>query len=122
MLVVIKLSSRCLTVEPSERPDIVGVASFIVEEMMLHLESVRHKQFSLERKLEKERKRTQRHHSKANDYKNSYQKLFMATQERYDKLANSQSGSMGVSAAQHGISNHYLVDSNNNLLGEPVDN
>lgn len=77
---------------------------------MLHLESVRHKQYTLERKLEKERKRTQRHHSKANNYMQSYQKLFIASQERYDKLANSQSSLAG---SQH-IAPEYLLDQNNN--------
>lgn len=96
---------------PRERPDIVGVAGFIAEEIMLHLESLRHRQFTLERKLEKERKRTQRNHSKANNYMQSYQKLFIASQERYDKLAQSQTSLTGSSHLNQG----YLLDQNNNL-------
>lgn len=96
---------------PRDRPDVLGVAGFIAEELILHHEAVRHKQISLERKLEKERKRTQRHFSKANDYMQSYQKLFIASQERYDRLANSQ-----ISGADaHG---QYLFDANNNHPGE----
>jgi len=103
--------AKCLTVNPRERPDIVGVAGFIAEEIMLHLESLRHRQFTLERKLEKERKRTQRNHSKANNYMQSYQKLFIASQERYDKLAQSQTSLTGSSHLNQG----YLLDQNNNL-------
>ena len=95
---------------PRERPDIVGVAGFIAEEIMLHLESVRHRQFTLERKLEKERKRTQRNHSKAHNYMQSYQKLFIASQERYDKLANSQTSLAGSGHIAQG----FLLDQNNN--------
>jgi len=81
---------RCLTVDPKYRPDIIGVAAFIAEELMEHTETVRSRQVKLERRLEKERQRTQKHFSKANNYRQSYQKLFLANQERYDKLANSQ--------------------------------
>ena len=113
MHIIYVLNCRCLTVNPKERPDIVGVVSFIAEEFLLHHESVRQKQISLEKKLEKERKRTQRHFSKANDYMQSYQKLFIASQERYDRLANSQSS---VADGQR----RCMFDPNNNHLGKKI--
>lgn len=57
---------------------------------MQHLEHIRSGNQLLEKKLEKERKRTQRHYHKANNCLQSYQKLFIASQEKYDKLASSQ--------------------------------
>ncbi|XP_015752119.1 PREDICTED: serine/threonine-protein kinase Nek10-like [Acropora digitifera] len=52
--------SRCLTPNPDGRPDIVEVASIISEVMLVYVDKLRSNEISLEKKLERERKRTQR--------------------------------------------------------------
>lgn len=104
--------------DAADRPDILGVASSIAEELLLSHEAVRLKQFSLEKRLEKEKKRTQKHYSKANDYMHSYQKLFIVSQEKYDKLANSQTS---MAESRNGPPGIYMVDSNNNHTGNVTD-
>ena len=51
---------RCLTVEPSERPDVVQVAAHIADIMLIHMDNVRRDNGKLDRKLEQERRRTQK--------------------------------------------------------------
>ena len=50
----------CLVVEPAKRPDIVAVASLIAERVLTFTDAVRYKCLSLEKKLEKEKNRTQK--------------------------------------------------------------
>jgi hypothetical protein len=50
----------CLVVEPTKRPDIVAVASMIAERVLTFTDAVRYKCLSLEKKLEKEKNRTQK--------------------------------------------------------------
>ncbi|XP_041478409.1 serine/threonine-protein kinase Nek10-like isoform X2 [Lytechinus variegatus] len=86
---------RCLTADPEQRPDIVGVAGLIADMIMRHMDGLRTTQISLEKKLERERKRTQRHYHEATRNMQNYHRLFLASQEKIDRLAN-LSGSGGA--------------------------
>lgn len=96
--------------DPQHRVDVNGLAGFIADEIMQHLEHVRSENQSLEKKLEKERKRTQRHYHKANNCMQSYQKLFIASQEKQDKLASSQQ----AAALGEALRKRDPFDGNNN--------
>ncbi|XP_077928677.1 serine/threonine-protein kinase Nek10 isoform X10 [Halichoerus grypus] len=52
--------SRCLTPDAEARPDIIEVSSMISDVMMKYLDNLSTSQLALEKKLERERKRTQR--------------------------------------------------------------
>ena len=52
--------SKCLTVEPADRPDVVQVAAHISDIMMVHMDNIRKDNGKLDRKLEQERRRTQK--------------------------------------------------------------
>ncbi|XP_066206885.1 serine/threonine-protein kinase Nek10 isoform X2 [Saccopteryx leptura] len=58
--------SRCLTPDAEARPDIVEVSSMISDVMMKYLDSLSTSQLALEKKLERERRRTQRYFMEAN--------------------------------------------------------
>ena len=50
----------CLMTEPVKRPDIVGVAALIAEKILTYTDGVRYQCVHLEKKLEKEKSRTQK--------------------------------------------------------------
>uniref|UniRef100_F6VL54 Protein kinase domain-containing protein n=1 Tax=Ciona intestinalis TaxID=7719 RepID=F6VL54_CIOIN len=56
-----KTVSCCLTVEPSERPDIIGVCGVISGPLMRYTDHITHLHMVAEKRVEKERRRTQRH-------------------------------------------------------------
>ncbi|XP_070565235.1 serine/threonine-protein kinase Nek10-like [Ptychodera flava] len=87
---------RCLTPEKDDRPDIIQVAAVISDVFMIHMDRLRQNQISMERKLERERKRTQRHFNDANRNMQNYHRLFIASQERYDKLLASSGGASSI--------------------------
>ncbi|XP_069504875.1 serine/threonine-protein kinase Nek10 [Ambystoma mexicanum] len=57
---------RCLTPDAETRPDIVEVCALISDVMMKYLDGLSTSQITLEKKLERERKRTQRYFLEAN--------------------------------------------------------
>lgn len=59
-------SLRCLTPDAEARPDIVEVSSMISDVMMKYLDTLSTSQLALEKKLDRERKRTQRYFMEAN--------------------------------------------------------
>lgn len=59
-------SLRCLTPDAEARPDIVEVSALISDVMMKYLDSLSTSQLALEKKLERERRRTQRYFMEAN--------------------------------------------------------
>ncbi|XP_006813980.1 serine/threonine-protein kinase Nek10-like [Saccoglossus kowalevskii] len=83
---------RCLTPDPDDRPDIVQVAGAISDILLIYMDKLRLNQISMEKKLDRERKRTQRHFNEATHNMQNYHRLFLASQERYDKLLASSSG------------------------------
>ena len=50
----------CLIVEPNTRPDIIGIASLVAEKILNYTDSIRYKCVTLEKKLEKEKNKTQK--------------------------------------------------------------
>ncbi|XP_072796962.1 serine/threonine-protein kinase Nek10-like [Vicugna pacos] len=58
--------TRCLTLDAEARPDIVEVSSTIADVMMKYFDSLSTSQLALEKKLEGERRRTQRYFMEAN--------------------------------------------------------
>lgn len=82
---------RCICPDPEERPDIVQVASHISEQILIHMDSEQRHTASLQRSLEKERRRTRKYYSEINSHRNKYNKMLIVTQDRYDKLVNLQS-------------------------------
>ena len=56
----------CLTPDAEARPDIVEVSSMISDVMMKYLDNLSTSQLALEKKLERERRRTQRYFMEAN--------------------------------------------------------
>ncbi len=52
--------SRCLTVEPADRPDVIQVSAHIADIMLNHMDVLRIQNGKLEKKLEHERRRTQK--------------------------------------------------------------
>ena len=75
---------------------------------MVHMDSVRLGQASMEKKLERERKRTQKHFYEANKNMQNYHRLFLASQERYDKLVNlASSGGAGSLKVRHVFKQQY---------------
>ena len=57
---------QCLTPEVEDRPDIVGVGSSIASIIMRHMDEVRAREITLEKKLHREKKRVQKHHLESN--------------------------------------------------------
>ncbi|XP_029442934.1 serine/threonine-protein kinase Nek10 [Rhinatrema bivittatum] len=87
---------RCLTPDSEVRPDIVEVSAMISDVMMKYLDSLSTYQFALEKKLERERKRTQRYFIEANGGAISYHH-----HELYGK--SSLSYSSGAASFQSGF-------------------
>ena len=59
-MLVSNVVQTCLRVDPAERPDIVGVAGVIAEKVLTYTDVVRYKCNNLEKKLEKEKNKTQK--------------------------------------------------------------
>uniref|UniRef100_A0A8C3IFX9 NIMA related kinase 10 n=1 Tax=Chrysemys picta bellii TaxID=8478 RepID=A0A8C3IFX9_CHRPI len=89
---------RCLTPDAETRPDIVEVSSLISDVMMKYLDGLSTSQFALEKKLERERRRTQRYFMEAN--KNAvtcHQQLAILSHEHSEKSSLSSSSSGAAS-------------------------
>ncbi|XP_067609632.1 serine/threonine-protein kinase Nek10 isoform X1 [Pseudorca crassidens] len=63
---VTTIISRCLTPDAETRPDIVEVSSMISDVMMKYVDNLSASQLTLEKKLERERRHTQRYFMEAN--------------------------------------------------------
>ncbi|KAK7110811.1 serine/threonine-protein kinase Nek10-like [Littorina saxatilis] len=86
---------RCLTVAPEDRPDVLELCGGLTDLLLVYIDNLRVSQTSLQRKLERERKRTQKHFVEANRNMQSYHRLFLASQQSYERL-KSLSGSDGA--------------------------
>ncbi|KAM4882551.1 serine/threonine-protein kinase Nek10 isoform 2-T6 [Thomomys bottae] len=91
--------SRCLTPDAETRPDIVEVCSVISDVMMKYLDNLSTSQLALEKKLERERKRTQRYFMEAN--RNAavtcHHELALLSHETFEKASLSSSSSGAAS-------------------------
>ncbi|KAK2489420.1 hypothetical protein MC885_017198, partial [Smutsia gigantea] len=90
--------SRCLTPDAETRADIVEVSSMISDVMMKYLDNLSTSQLALEKKLERERRRTQRYFMEAN--RNSitcHRELALLSHDTFEK-ASLSSVSSGASS------------------------
>ncbi|XP_074981836.1 serine/threonine-protein kinase Nek10 isoform X7 [Caretta caretta] len=92
------LYSWCLTPDAETRPDIVGVSSMISDVMMKYLDGLSTSQFALEKKLERERRRTQRYFMEANrNAVTCHQQLAILSHEHSEKSSLSSSSNGAAS-------------------------
>uniref|UniRef100_A0A9L0R534 NIMA related kinase 10 n=1 Tax=Equus caballus TaxID=9796 RepID=A0A9L0R534_HORSE len=90
--------SRCLTPDAEARPDIVEVSSMISDVMMKYLDNLSTSQLALEKKLERERRRTQRYFMEANrNAVTCHHELALLSQEAFEKASLSSSSSGAAS-------------------------
>ncbi|PVD29855.1 hypothetical protein C0Q70_09112 [Pomacea canaliculata] len=85
----------CLTVSPEARPDVLELSGKLTDLILVYIDNLRITQAGLQRKLDRERKRTQKHFCEANRSMQGYHRLFLASQQSYDHLL-SLSGSDGA--------------------------
>ncbi|KAM6224806.1 serine/threonine-protein kinase Nek10 isoform 5-T5 [Rhynchocyon petersi] len=89
---------RCLTPVAEARPDIVEVSSMISDIMMKYLDNLSTSQLALEKKLDRERRRTQKYFMEAN--RNAvmcHHELALLSQETFEKASLSSSSSGAAS-------------------------
>ncbi|NP_001381898.1 serine/threonine-protein kinase Nek10 isoform 11 [Homo sapiens] len=92
------LYSWCLTPDAEARPDIVEVSSMISDVMMKYLDNLSTSQLSLEKKLERERRRTQRYFMEANrNTVTCHHELAVLSHETFEKASLSSSSSGAAS-------------------------
>ncbi|XP_016005066.1 serine/threonine-protein kinase Nek10 isoform X2 [Rousettus aegyptiacus] len=89
--------SRCLTPDAEARPDIVEVSSMISDVMMKYLDSLSTSQLALEKKLERERRRTQRYFMEANRNAVTCHHELALLHETFEKASLSSSSSGAAS-------------------------
>ncbi|XP_052590039.1 serine/threonine-protein kinase Nek10 isoform X6 [Peromyscus californicus insignis] len=90
--------NRCLTPDAEARPDIVEVSSMISDVMMKYLDTLSTSQLALEKKLERERRRTQRYFMEANrNAVTCHHELALLSQETFEKASLSSSSSGAAS-------------------------
>ncbi|XP_069111066.1 serine/threonine-protein kinase Nek10-like isoform X4 [Argopecten irradians] len=113
---LIKMISSCICQSFEKRPDIVDLAGMMADKLLVHMDTLRTNQISMERKLEKERTKAQRHYFEANQNMQNYHRLFLVSKERYDRLAN-LAGSGGAAGLKNGeVIDPSLVDIDFNSL------
>ncbi|XP_060555382.1 serine/threonine-protein kinase Nek10-like isoform X1 [Ruditapes philippinarum] len=111
----------CICPSADKRPDAVQLAGEMSDMILRHMDSLQTSQLTLERKLDRERKRTQKHFEEANRNMQKYHKICHITQERYEKLAN-LGGSGGASGFKDGNMNDSAYDSQiSPLVNSPED-
>lgn len=104
---------RCLTPDAERRPDIVEVSSMISDAMMKYLDGLSVSQLVLERKLERERKRTQRYFMEANrNAVTCHHQLAKLSHEQYEKSSPSSSSSGAASIKSEFSENTDLLSEN----------
>ncbi|XP_078233443.1 serine/threonine-protein kinase Nek10 isoform X10 [Pogona vitticeps] len=104
---------RCLTPDAESRPDIVEVSAMISDVMMKYLDGLSTSQLVLEKKLERERRRTQRYFMEANRKAVAcHHHMTVLSQEPYEKSSFSSSGSGGTSLKSEFSENTNLLNEN----------
>lgn len=93
---LINVVQNCICESAEKRPDIVEVATAMADKLLVHIDNMATQQAYMEKRLEKERHKAQRHYFEANQNMQNYHRLFLLSQERYDRLAN-LAGSGGAS-------------------------
>ncbi|XP_075561482.1 serine/threonine-protein kinase Nek10 isoform X1 [Pelecanus crispus] len=89
---------RCLTPDAEARPDIVEVSSLLSDVMMKYLDVLSTSHLMLEKKLDRERRRTQKYFMEANRNAVTYHhQLSILSQKNYEKLRLNSSSSGAAS-------------------------
>ena len=78
---VASVVQNCLIVDPLKRPDVVGVAGLVAEKILTYTDSIRYKCNNLEKKLEKEKNKTQKMFCTKQDLNHQHQQ-----QQRINQL------------------------------------
>ncbi|XP_052653706.1 serine/threonine-protein kinase Nek10 isoform X2 [Harpia harpyja] len=100
---------RCLTPDAEARPDIVEVSSLLSDVMMKYLDDLSTSHLMLEKKLDRERRRTQRYFMEANRNAVTYHhQLSVLSQKNYEKLSLHSSSSGAASCKSEFLENTDL--------------
>uniref|UniRef100_A0A8C8BIS3 NIMA related kinase 10 n=1 Tax=Otus sunia TaxID=257818 RepID=A0A8C8BIS3_9STRI len=100
---------RCLTPDAEARPDIVEVSSLLSDVMMKYLDVLCTSHLMLEKKLDRERRRTQRYFMEANRNAVTYHhQLSVLSQKNYEKLSLHSSSSGAASCKSEFFENTDL--------------
>uniref|UniRef100_A0A8D0FR35 Protein kinase domain-containing protein n=1 Tax=Strix occidentalis caurina TaxID=311401 RepID=A0A8D0FR35_STROC len=100
---------RCLTPDAEARPDIVEVSSLLSDVMMKYLDVLCTSHLMLEKKLDRERRRTQRYFMEANRNAVTYHhQLSILSQKNYEKLSLHSSSSGAASCKSEFFENTDL--------------
>ncbi|XP_037238949.1 serine/threonine-protein kinase Nek10 isoform X2 [Falco biarmicus] len=101
---------RCLTPDAEARPDIVEVSSLLSDVMMKYLDALSTSHLMLEKKLDRERRRTQRYFMEANRNAVTYHhQLSVLSQKNYKKLSLHSSSSEAASCKREFSENTGLL-------------
>jgi len=90
-----KTVKSCLAADPDDRPDIDGVAAIISDVLIGFVDKLKLQTATLEKKLEKERRRTQKQYFEA--HRNMH-RLFLAQQEMSDRMSSLSTSNGGHSS------------------------
>ncbi|XP_032298250.1 serine/threonine-protein kinase Nek10 isoform X3 [Coturnix japonica] len=100
---------RCLTPDAETRPDIVEVSSLLSDVMMKYLDVLSTSHLTLEKKLDRERRRTQRYFTEANRNAAACQhQLCILPQNHYDKL-RLQGSTIGTASCKTDFSENFGI-------------
>ncbi|XP_040445369.1 serine/threonine-protein kinase Nek10 isoform X4 [Falco naumanni] len=104
---------RCLTPDAEARPDIVEVSSLLSDVMIKYLDALSTSHLMLEKKLDRERRRTQRYFMEANRNAVTYRhQLSVLSQKNYKKLSLHSSSSEAASCKREFSENTGLLSGN----------
>ncbi|XP_075275103.1 serine/threonine-protein kinase Nek10 isoform X2 [Opisthocomus hoazin] len=95
---------RCLTPDAEARPDIVEVSSLLSDVMMKYLDVLSTSHLMLEKKLDREKRRTQRYFMEANRNAVTYHHQLSALSQKNDEKLSLHSSSSGAASCKSGFS------------------
>ncbi|NXF00778.1 NEK10 kinase, partial [Smithornis capensis] len=110
----------CLTPDPEARPDIVEVSSLLSDVMMKYLDVLSTSHLMLEKKLHRERRRTQQYFMEANrNAVTCHHQLSISSQKNYEKLSlHSSSGGASSCKSKFSENTGFPVDSCHSAYGK----
>ncbi|NWX07254.1 NEK10 kinase, partial [Caloenas nicobarica] len=114
---------RCLTPDAEARPDVVEVSSLLSDVMMKYLDVLSISHLMLEKKLDRERRRTQRYFMEANrNAVTQHHQLSILSQKNYKKLSLHSSSSGATSCKREFSENSDLsADNCQSACGKDVE-
>ncbi|WAQ94181.1 NEK10-like protein, partial [Mya arenaria] len=98
---LVGIVKSCICPNADRRPDTVELASGMSDLVLRHMDTLQQTQSNLQRKLDRERRKTQKHFVEANQCMQKYHRLFVSP-EHYDKLSN-LGGSGGAVGFKEGL-------------------